>query len=121
MRRFVIALALIALTFGGATPAAADRWYTTTPVLGIVDAGREPAAARRAGATWDRALFLWQEVQPNGPSDWALDSYLDPARLRPTLSAGMAGVGVVQGTPGWAAGDFHDGAPRGPSGPAHAG
>jgi hypothetical protein len=116
MRRLVIALALIALTFGGATPAAADRWYTATPVLGIVDAGREPAAARRAGATWDRALFLWQVIQPNGPSDWALDSYLDQARLRSTLSAGMPVVGVVQGTPGWAAGDFHDGASGVPTG-----
>src|SRR5438270_4809705 len=116
MRRLVIALALIALTFGGATPAVADRWYTATPVLGIVDAGREPAAARQAGATWDRALFLWQLIQPNGPSDWALDSYLDQARLRSTLSAGMPVVGVVQGTPGWAAGDFHDGASGVPTG-----
>jgi hypothetical protein len=116
MRRLVIALALIALTFGGATPAAADRWYTAAPVLGIVDAGREPAAARRAGATWDRALFLWQVIQPNGPSDWALDNYLDQARLRSTLSAGMPVVGVVQGTPGWAAGDFHDGASGVPTG-----
>jgi len=116
MRRLVIALALIALTFDGATPAAADRWYTSTPVLGIVDAGREPVAARRAGATWDRALFLWQVIQPNGPSDWALDSYLDQARLKATLTAGMPVVGVVQGTPGWAAGDFHDGASGVPTG-----
>src|SRR5947209_4529717 len=116
MRRLVIALALIALTFGGATPAAADRWYTATPVLGIVDAGREPAAARRAGASWDRALFLWQVIQPNGPSDWALDSYLDQARLRSTLSAGMPVVGVVQGTPGWADGNWHDGASGVPTG-----
>src|SRR5712691_13145765 len=116
MRRLVIALALLALTLGGATPAAADRWYTAAPVLGIVDAGREPGAARRAGASWDRALFLWQVIQPNGPSDWALDSYLDQARLRSTLTAGMPVVGVVQGTPGWAAGDFHDGASGVPTG-----
>src|SRR5919199_2704620 len=116
MRRLVIALALLALTFGGAAPAAADRWYAATPVLGIVDAGREPAAARRAGATWDRALFLWQLIQPNGPSDWALDSYLDQARLRSTLSAGFPVVGVVQGTPAWAAGDWHDGASGVPTG-----
>src|SRR5437763_17185862 len=117
MRRLVIALALIALTFGGATPAAADRWYTAAPVLGIVDAGREPAAARRAGASWDRALFLWQLIQPNGPSDWNLHSYLDQAKLKTTLSAGMPVVGVVQGTPDWADGDGHDGASGVPTGP----
>src|SRR5919199_1442557 len=116
MRRLVIALALLALTFGGAAPAAADRWYAATPVLGIVDAGREAAAARRAGATWDRALFLWQLIQPNGPGDWALDSYVDQARLRSTLGAGLPVVGVVQGTPGWAAGDWHDGASGVPTG-----
>src|ERR671933_491253 len=116
MRRLVIALALLALTFGGAAPAAADRWYAATPVLGIVDAGREAGAARRAGATWDRALFLWQLIQPNGPGDWALDSYLDQARLRSTLAAGLPVVGVVQGTPGWAAGDWHDGASGVPTG-----
>jgi polysaccharide biosynthesis protein PslG len=116
MRRLVIALALLALIFGGAAPAAADRWYAATPVLGIVDAGRGAGAARRAGATWDRALFLWQLIQPNGPGDWALDSYLDQARLRSTLSAGLPVVGVVQGTPGWAAGDWHDGASGVPTG-----
>jgi hypothetical protein len=116
MRRLALALALIALISSSTPPAMADRWYTATPMLGIVDAGREPAAARRAGATWDRALFLWQVIQPNGPNDWALDNYLDQARLKSTLSAGMPVVGVVQGTPGWAAGDFHDGASGVPTG-----
>ena len=109
-------MALIALISSGATPALADRWYTATPMLGIVDAGREAPAARRAGATWDRALFLWQVIQPNGPNDWALDTYLDQARLKSTLGAGMPVVGVVQGTPGWAAGDWHDGASGVPTG-----
>ena len=116
MRRLAFAMALIALISSGATPALADRWYTATPMLGIVDAGREAPAARRAGATWDRALFLWQVIQPNGPNDWALDTYLDQARLKSTLSAGMPVVGVVQGTPGWAAGDWHDGASGVPTG-----
>ena len=116
MRRLAFAMALIALISSGATPALADRWYTATPMLGIVDAGREAPAARRAGATWDRALFLWQVIQPNGPNDWALDTYVDQARLKSTLSAGMPVVGVVQGTPGWAAGDWHDGASGVPTG-----
>ena len=117
VRRVVAAvLALLLLVGESAAPAAADRWFAPAPVLGIVDAGRQPAAARQAGATWDRALFLWQLIQPNGPNDWALDSYLDQARLKPTLSSGIPIVGVVQGTPGWADGNWHDGASGVPTG-----
>jgi hypothetical protein len=116
MPRFVAALCVCLLFVGSTTPAAADRWFAPTPVLGIVDAGRESSAARQADASWDRALFLWQSIQPNGPSDWNLDSYIDQSKLGPTLSAGFPVVGVIQGTPGWAAGDYHDGASAVPTG-----
>src|SRR5215813_8634817 len=109
-RAWVGLLGALALLASSVSPAAADRWYAPAPVLGIVDAGRDASAARQAGATWDRALFLWQLIQPNGPSDWTLDSYLDKTRLKSTLASGLPVVGVVQGTPGWAAGDWHDGA-----------
>jgi hypothetical protein len=116
VRRLVLALCLVALAGWPAAPVAADRWYAPTPVLGIVDAGRDASAARTAGASWDRALFLWQLIQPKGPNDWALDSYLDGARLKPTLSSGIPLVGVVQGTPAWAGTDWHDGASGVPTG-----
>jgi polysaccharide biosynthesis protein PslG len=116
MRRVLVALWLLGLLVGEATPVAADRWYARSPVLGIIDAGRDAGAARQAGATWDRALFLWQSIQPNSANDWQLDQYLDQARLKPTLTAGIPVVGVVQGTPGWAAGDWHDGASSVPTG-----
>jgi polysaccharide biosynthesis protein PslG len=117
MRQIVTALTLSLIVLGGASaPAAADPWYASTPVLGIVDAGRSPDAARRAGATWDRALFLWQLIQPSGPNDWNLDGYIDQARLSSTLSSGLPVVGVVQGTPAWADGDYHDGASGVPTG-----
>src|SRR5215471_15229969 len=117
MRRLTLALTLsLVIVASGTLPAAADRWYDSGPVLGIVDAGRQADAARRAGATWDRALFLWQLIQPNGPGDWALDSYLDQTKLRPTLSSGLPVVGVVQGTPAWAAGNMRDGASGVPTG-----
>lgn len=115
-RRLLLAVVLTTLLVGNAAPAAADRWYTSAPVLGIVDAGRDASAARTAGASWDRALFLWQVIQPNSATDWALDSYLDQSRLRPTLSSGLPIVGVVQGTPGWAARDWRDGAAAVPAG-----
>src|ERR1041385_3782747 len=117
MRHVVSAIALSLILLGSASvPAAADPWYTSSPVLGIVDAGRSPDAARKAGATWDRALFLWQLIQPDGPNDWNLDAYVDQARLSSTLSSGFPVVGVVQGTPAWADGDYHDGASGVPTG-----
>ncbi|MCA1648195.1 MAG: hypothetical protein LC797_22960, partial [Chloroflexi bacterium] len=117
VRRALLGLLVVAANLLSSTaPVAADRWYAPAPLLGIVDAGRQPAAARQAGASWDRALFLWQGIQPNGPSDWALDTYLDQNHLKPTLGAGLPVVGVVQGTPGWAATDWHDGASAVPSG-----
>jgi len=116
LRRLLAALCLVLPLLVEAVPARADRWYTPSPVLGIVDAGRQGAAAHRAGATWDRMLFLWQSIQPNGPNDWTLDGYLDESKLRPTLTAGFPLVGVVQGTPGWAAGDYRDGASGVPTG-----
>jgi hypothetical protein len=117
MRRYLSALLLSLTLLSSATlPAAADPWYASAPVLGIVDAGRSATAARKAGATWDRALFLWQLIQPNGPSDWNLDGYIDQAKLTTTLSSGLPVVGVVQGTPPWADGDYHDGASGVPTG-----
>jgi hypothetical protein len=117
MARALIGLLVLSIAvLGGTSPVAADRWYAETPLLGIVDAGRSPSAARQAGASWDRALFLWQSIQPTGPGDWNLDGYLNQAQLKPTLAAGMPVVGVVQGTPGWAAGDYHDGASAVPTG-----
>ena len=109
-------LLLLATLVDTAAPVAADRWYAPAPMLGIVDAGRQAPAAREAGASWDRALFLWQEIQRNGPAEWTLDAYVDQSRLRPTLASGIPVVGVVQGTPGWAAGDARDGASGVPTG-----
>src|SRR4051794_31462786 len=85
LRRGLGSVALVAaLLLSSAPPAAADRWYAEQPVLGIAAAGRQVPAARQAGATWDRALFLWQEIQPNGPSDWLLDKYVDEVNVRPS-------------------------------------
>src|SRR5207248_9666763 len=56
------------------------------------------------------------EIQPNGPSDWLLDRYIDETALGPTLQAGMPVVGVVQGTPVWADTDWHDAAAGVPTG-----
>src|SRR5919204_1774240 len=97
-------------------PARADPWYRSTPILGVVDAGRQLQAAHKANAGWDRIVFLWQEIQPYDPTDWYLDRYLDRFGLRKQLESGLPLVAVVQGTPGWAAGDWRDGAAGVPTG-----
>ncbi len=99
-----------------AMPAFADRWWDTQAIIGVVDAGRQPDAARRAGVGWDRVQFLWQEIQPSSSSDWTLDRYLDQTGQRKILASGRPIVAVVQGTPGWAAGNWHDGASGVPTG-----
>jgi hypothetical protein len=115
--RVLRSAALVAvLLLAAAPPAHADRWYAEPPVLGIVDAGRQVSAARQAGASWDRALFLWQEIQPSGPNDWLLDKYVDQVAVRPSLNGSLPLVGVVQGTPVWAATDWHDAAASVPTG-----
>lgn len=115
MRRLAV-LALLVVLLAQAPAANADRWYAEPPLLGIVDAGRQVAAARQAGATWDRALFLWQEIQPNGPNDWFLDRYVDRMGIRSSLSGTLPVVAVVQGTPVWAATDWHHEAASVPTG-----
>lgn len=112
--RIVLGLLLIGVVLP--TPAAADRWYVRERVLGVVDAGRQPEAARQANVGWDRVVFLWQEIQPNGPDDWYLDRYLDRAGLRKSLQSGLPLFAVVQGTPSWAAGNVRDGAGAVPTG-----
>lgn len=116
MRRLALSVVLCATLLAEAPPAAADRWWADPPLLGIVDAGRQVGAARQAGATWDRALFLWQEIQPNGPSDWNLDRYLDRMGIRASVGGSLPVVAVVQGTPGWAAVDSSAGVASVPSG-----
>src|SRR5262245_54427520 len=115
-RRWAALVMAAVLLVASAPPAAADRWWADPPVLGIVDAGRQVTAARQAGATWDRALFLWQEIQPNAASDWNLDRYVDQVAIRPSLTGSLPLVGVVQGTPVWAATDWHDAAASVPTG-----
>ena len=110
-------LLVAGLLLAEAPPAAADPWYRPQPMLGVIDAGRQLQAAHAVGATWDRVVFLWQEIQPYNPTDWYLDRYLDRTGLRTVLQkSDLPLVAVVQGTPGWAAGNWHDGAAAIPTG-----
>lgn len=95
---------------------AADEWRREAQMIGAVDAAMRRDAAIQAGVGWDRVLFLWQEIQPNGPDDWEVEKWVDQVGIRGTLESGLPIVAVIQGTPDWAAGNPDDhpvGVPKG--------
>jgi len=69
--------------------------------FGAVEAFWDPVAAAEAGVGWERILFYWSELQPNGPEDW--NGYHVPDDWL-TLAAqhGREVVGLLKHTPAWA-------------------
>ena len=81
--------------------------------FGAVEAFRDPVAAAEAGVGWERILFYWSELQPNGPDDWngyhVPDDWLNLAD-----AAGREVVGLLKHSPAWATdGPPGCGVPRG--------
>lgn len=81
--------------------------------FGIVEAFWEPEDAAELGVGWDRILFYWNEIQPNGPDDWntlhVLEEWLDDARAENRMV-----MGLLKNTPAWATdAEPFSGAPRG--------
>ena len=83
------------------------------PRFGAVEAFRDPVAAAEAGVGWERILFYWSELQPNGPDDW--NGYHVPDEwLTQASAAGREVVTVLKHTPAWATdGSPGCGVPRG--------
>ncbi|RLC66536.1 MAG: hypothetical protein DRI48_04440, partial [Chloroflexi bacterium] len=81
--------------------------------FGAVEAFRDPVAAVEAGVGWERILFYWSELQPNGPADW--NGYHVPDQwLTQAAAAGREVVGLLKSTPAWATDDTPlCGVPRG--------
>ena len=81
--------------------------------FGAVEAFRDPVAAAEAGVGWERILFYWSELQPNGPEDW--NGYHVPDDwLALASSDGREVVGLLKSTPQWATdGQAGCGVPRG--------
>ncbi len=71
------------------------------PRFGVVDAFWDTAAAVEAGVGWERILFQWSQLQPNGPDDWNTlhvpDEWLQWAQAQ-----GREVVGLLKNTPAWA-------------------
>ncbi len=71
------------------------------PRFGVVEAFWDTAAALDAGVAWERILFQWSQLQPNGPDDWNTlhvpDEWLQWAQVQ-----GREVIGLLKNTPYWA-------------------
>jgi hypothetical protein len=83
------------------------------PRFGAVEAFRAPKDAADLGLGWERAIFFWNQIQPNSPNEWN-DFYFDEGWLADARAHGREMVGLLEGTPGWATdGSPNAGVPRG--------
>ena len=81
--------------------------------FGVVEAFWSPEQAAELGVDWERILFYWSEIQPDGPESWntlhVLQEWLDEAQAQNRQI-----VGLIKHTPAWATdGTPHIGIPRG--------
>ncbi|HET89390.1 MAG TPA: hypothetical protein ENN99_01415, partial [Chloroflexi bacterium] len=82
------------------------------PRFGAVEAYNDSPAAVEAGVAWDRLLFQWRDLQPNGPHEWYDGDHA--AIVAQAAVAGREVIGLLIRTPAWATDDIPDcGVPRG--------
>jgi hypothetical protein len=70
--------------------------------FGAVEAFWDPQAAAEAGVAWERVLFYWSQLQPNGPDDWNT-LHVPDEWLQWAQAGGREVVGLLKNTPPWAA------------------
>jgi hypothetical protein len=97
-------LAALALLVGSVVPGqdAAAAPTPPDPRFGLVESFVNPAAASEAGAGYTRIILRWDVIQPGGPADWKPANVPDPL-VAGELAAGREVVGLLIGTPDWAA------------------
>jgi hypothetical protein len=102
--RFVLGLALLltALPAGVAAQTPLPPVQNGDPFFGAVQAVYSPDPAARAGVRWERLVFWWSRMQPNGPGDDLRDSWFSDAQIGQEVARGVTPVGVILSTPAWA-------------------
>ena len=94
-------------------PASGAAQGERDPRFGLAYAYQAPEAAADLGAAWETVPFRWDQLQPSGPGDWNVAPALVDG-ISAAVSAGREVVGVLVGTPAWAAeGEPGRGVPRG--------
>ncbi|MCX7682725.1 MAG: hypothetical protein N2508_12310, partial [Anaerolineae bacterium] len=81
--------------------------------FGAVEAFWDHTSAAEAGVAWERILFYWSELQPDGPDHWN-DYHVQDVWLEWAAAEGREVVGLLKHTPAWATdGPPGCGVPRG--------
>lgn len=81
--------------------------------FGAVEAFWDHTSAAEAGVAWERILFYWSELQPNGLDDWN-GYHVQDIWLEWAAAEGREVVGLLKHTPAWATdGPPGCGVPRG--------
>lgn len=89
---------------GAAAPQPLPPVRNSDPWFGAVNAIFAPQAALNAGVRWQRLIFPWEQIQPNGPNDFE-PGYFTDEELNVQLALGLEIVGITLYTPVWAARD----------------
>src|SRR5258707_13449516 len=73
-----------------------------TPI-GAVESYYRPDDAAEAGVGFERIIFEWRYLQPNGPDDWD-EKYIPEQWLRDAQTGKRMVVGLLKNAPAWATG-----------------
>jgi hypothetical protein len=107
-RAFILLSAVLLLSLAP-LPEVAQSAAANFIQFGAVESYYRPEDAAEAGLAWDRIIFEWRYLQPDGPDDWETDRW--DAWLRDAQRAGRHIVGLIKNAPGWATGSDLLGAP----------
>ncbi len=90
-------------------PARASRAHVdvaaTDPRFGVDEAFPQAATADALGVRWTRVPFIWDYVQPSGPTSYnpfVLSNHGSDAVIDSEIARGRTPVGLLLGTPAWA-------------------
>jgi hypothetical protein len=107
-RRLVQALVFVVVVLvgspGGVAGVRAQQTSTQPPserFFGAVQSIHNPERAAQAGVQWERLVFPWSLIQPDGPTSWA-DGYFSDQHIAQEAARGIQLVGVAVYTPAWA-------------------
>ena len=86
--------------------------FLDTPI-GAVESYYRPDDAVEAGVGFERIIFEWRYLQPNGPDDW-YENYIPAQWLSDAKQGKRRVIGLLKNAPAWATGSTMLGAtPRG--------
>ena len=110
---FTFIILIVTLVLARSTAVSLQAQEEPDERFGAIEAFWEPEEAADLNLGWDRILFLWNEIQPNGPEDWntlhVLEEWLVDAD-----DNGRTVVGLLKNTPSWATDtEPYSGVPRG--------